>query len=142
MLEVSGGSKTLGRVFGYLMLAEKPKTLDEIAAALLFSKATASLTIRQGLIMNLFEKVSIPGHRKDYYRANIESWINATISKMNTLGEWKKIIEHGLEFVPPDNQSARQNLDRMKDYFDFILWYLSDINEYYERWEKGEINQE
>ena len=65
LFEESGGSRTLGRVFGYLLLAESPRTLDEISADLLFSKATASLTIRQGLTMRLFEKVGRPGQRKD-----------------------------------------------------------------------------
>lgn len=68
-MENSGATKTLGRTFGYLLLADQPRTLDEIAKDLLFSKATASLTVRQGLIMHIFEKVSIPGERKAYYCA-------------------------------------------------------------------------
>lgn len=141
LIENSGGSKTLGRIFGYLLLADKPKTLDEIAKDLLFSKATASLTIRQGLVIRFFEKVSIPGKRKAHYRVSMNSWINATLEKVNAMAEWEKLIERGLGFVSPENRPALENLKGMKDYFDFVRWYFSDITEQYERWKKGEINK-
>ncbi|MCL6561031.1 MAG: hypothetical protein K6U74_20035, partial [Firmicutes bacterium] len=131
LFERSGGSKTLGRVFCYLMLAGKPKNLDEIAADLLFSKATASLTIRQGLALRFFEKVSIPGERKDYYRAYSQSWICAMNKKIHVMTEWERLIEHGLQLVPPDNRTALENFKSLKDYFEFMHWYLSDIAEQY-----------
>jgi len=141
MTEKSGGARTLGRVFGYLLLADKPKTLDDIAKDLLFSKATASLTIRQGLVVRFFEKVSIPGERKDYYRANPQSWINSMSEKVNELAEWERLIDDGLRLVPQDNHTASENLMGMKDYFDFMRWYLSDLTEQYDRWKKGAISK-
>ena len=140
LFEISNGSKTMGRVFGYLLLADRPKTLDDIASALMFSKATASLTMRQGLLTGLFEKVSLPGERKTLYRANTQSWINAMTNKMNSLHEWEKLIETGLGFIIPGNQAARDNLTGLKDYFDFLNWYLTDFTEEYTRWKKGAIN--
>ncbi|MCL5290522.1 MAG: GbsR/MarR family transcriptional regulator [Bacillota bacterium] len=139
LFEKSGASKTFGRIFAYLLLAEKPKTLDEIAEDLLFSKATASLTLRQGLLIQFFEKVSLPGERKTFFKVNTESWIRATSAKMKALHEWDRLISKGLSIVPADNREATEKLQAMKDYFDFIAWYFSDINEYYERWKKGEI---
>lgn len=140
-MESSGASKTLGRTFGYLLLADQPRTLDEIAKYLMYSKATASLTIRQGLIMRIFEKVSIPGERKARYRANTQSWIKASIEKASTMKVWENIIDQGLSFVPTQNQESRENLLVLKDYFSFINWYLSDITVQYERWTKGEIDE-
>ncbi|NPV91546.1 MAG: hypothetical protein HPY50_12320 [Firmicutes bacterium] len=140
LMEEAGGTKTLGRVFGYLMLTGEPKTLDEISSDLLFSKATASLTVRQGLLMALIEKVSRPGQRKDYYTASIRSWTRAIENKMKVIEEWNQIILHGLSIIPADNPSARENLEGMKDYLDFCIWYMSDIDEYYERWKRGEFS--
>jgi len=139
MMEKSGGSRTLGRVFGYLLLADTPRTLDQIASDLLFSKATASLTVRQGLLINFFEKVSIPGERKDYYRANVKSWVNAASDQINILLVWENLIDRGLKLLDPDNRSALENLEDMKDYFVFMRWYLCDFKEKYELWKKGEI---
>lgn len=140
LIEISNGSKTLGRVFGYLLLADRPKTLDDIAVALLFSKATASLTVRQGLVIGLYEKVSIPGERRTYYRANMQSWINSMSKKMNALNEWEKLLDQGLGFIHTENTAARENLTGLKDYFVFLSWYLADLTGAYERWKNGEIN--
>ncbi len=141
IFERSGASKTLGRVFGRLLLAEQPKTLDQIAADLFFSKATASLTMRQGLALRLFEKVSIPGERKDLYRARSESWISLMADKINTLIEWEALVGQGLCILKPENQFAVENLSAMKDYLDFLRWYMEDFREQYELWKKGQINK-
>lgn len=141
LLEKSGGSKTLGRIFGYLLLAEKPKTLDDIAKDLLFSKATASLTIRQGMTVRFFEKVSVPGERRDYYRANIQSWINSMTEQIKIIDEWEKLMDFGLSLLPPGSRAGRENIEGMKDYMSFIRWYYSDIFKQYDRWKKGEIGR-
>ncbi len=140
-MENSGASKTLGRTFGYLLLADHPSTLDEIAKNLMYSKATASLTIRQGLAMRIFEKVSIPGERKGYYRANAHSWIKASMEKAGTMKLWEQVIDQGLGTVPTQNRASRENLLVLKDYFNFINWYLSDITIQYDRWTKGQIDE-
>lgn len=140
LMENAGATKTLGRTFGYLLLAGQPKTMDEIAGDLMFSRATASLTIRQGLLMQIFEKVSIPGQRKARYRANIQSWIKASMKKASSVQLWERVIDRGLGTVPVQNREARENLILLKDYFSFINWYLSDITVQYQRWTKGEIN--
>lgn len=141
IFERSGASKTLGRVFGCLLLAEQPKTLDEIAGNLFFSKATASLTVRQGLALRLFEKVSMPGERKDLYQVRTASWINAMTNKIKTISEWEALVGQGLGLIDQGNRPALDNLLAMKDYLDFIRWYLGDFKEQYELWEKGQINK-
>lgn len=142
VIEHQGGSRTLGRVFGYLLVADKPRTLDEIADDLIFSKATASLTIRQGLVTKWFEKVSIPGERKTFYRANMESWVNATKESYDSISNMIKLADYGLSIVTPQkNKTAIENLSGMKDFFEFILWYLADIDKQWDLWQKGEINK-
>jgi len=141
LFETSGASRTLGRVFGYLLISEKPKTLDEIARDLLFSKATASLTMRQGLLIHFFEKVSVSGDRKDFYRVSTIAWTDAQAKKIRTLDAWEKLIRQGLAAVSPHNTAAVENLNGMKDYFDFINWYLSDFPQMYIKWKNGTINK-
>lgn len=138
-MESSGGNRTLGRIFGYLLLSDKPRSLDQIACDLLFSKATASLTVRQGLMLQFLEKVSISGERKDYYRANIKSWVSATSAKIRSLSAWETLIDRGLELLNPENKASRENLVELKDYFNFTRWYLSDFEDQYKLWKKGEI---
>ncbi len=141
LMEKSGGSRTLGRIFAYLLLADSPRTLDQIAKDLLFSKATASLTVRQGILVKFFEKVTIPGNRKDWYQANIQNWIGSTSNQINKIIDWSKVIDQGLGSLSVDNKTALEKMKEMKDYFNFIIWYYSDFGEQYQRWKKGEIQK-
>ncbi len=56
-----------GRVFGYLLLAEAPQSLDDIAAGLGVSKASVSTDARLLLERKLVERVCRPADRRDYY---------------------------------------------------------------------------
>ncbi|MFZ5651578.1 MAG: GbsR/MarR family transcriptional regulator [Bacillota bacterium] len=141
LMERAGGARTLGRVFGYLLLSGRPKTLDQIAESLLFSKATASLTVRQGIVHHFFEKISIPGERKDYYRANVQSWINSMSDQVKIMKAWEGLIQRGLALAGQENATARENLEKLRDYLRFMAWYLSDIEEQYRLWKKGHIRE-
>lgn len=139
-IENSGGQRTIGRILGYLLLAEEPKSLDEIAADLLVSKATASLTVRQGLLMGLYEKTSIPGDRKIYFRINVSSWMD-TYSKLihDRVAEWERILDKAVGFIVPEQQVALANLTSMRNYYDFFEWHLSNLDERYKQWKEGKV---
>jgi DNA-binding transcriptional regulator GbsR (MarR family) len=134
LFERKGGTRSLGRVFAYLMLADRPKTLDDIAEDLLFSKATASLTVRQGVVGGFFEKVSIPGERKILFRVSAKSWIDMTVEQVNWISEWDQLMVTVLKNLAPDNQMARTNLNDFKEFLGFIQWYFADIPKKFERW--------
>jgi DNA-binding MarR family transcriptional regulator len=65
--EADGLSRIAGRLFGALMLSEEPRSLDELAEALQVSKASVSVEARRLLERGVFERVSRPGDRRDYY---------------------------------------------------------------------------
>ncbi|MCD8534961.1 MAG: hypothetical protein LR011_09295, partial [Verrucomicrobia bacterium] len=56
-----GLAKTLGQVFAYLYMSTTPQTLDEIAAALQISKASASNSVRQIASWGAARAVYVPG---------------------------------------------------------------------------------
>ncbi len=66
--ETDGMPRIAGRVFGHLLLAERPCSLDELAAALGVSKASVSTDARLLSERRLIERVSQPGDRRDYYQ--------------------------------------------------------------------------
>ncbi|TQR44521.1 hypothetical protein [Paenibacillus popilliae] len=59
-IESSGGARSLGKIWGYLLLAGEPRSLDQMVLDLQISKGTASLSVRQGVQVSLFCKVGIP----------------------------------------------------------------------------------
>lgn len=62
-----GLAKTLGQVFAYLYMSTTPQTLDEIAAALQISKASASNSVRQIASWGAARAVYVPGARREHY---------------------------------------------------------------------------
>ena len=66
--ETDGLPRIAGRVFGHLLLAERPCSLDELAAALGVSKASVSTDARLLSERRLVERVGQPGDRRDYYQ--------------------------------------------------------------------------
>ena len=65
--EQEGIPRIAGRIFGFLLLQEDPCSLDDMAAALEVSKASISTDARRLEQLQLIERVSRPGDRRDYY---------------------------------------------------------------------------
>ena len=65
--EHEGVPRIAGRIFGFLLLQEDACSLDDMAAALGVSKASISTDARRLEQLQLIERVSRPGDRRDYY---------------------------------------------------------------------------
>lgn len=65
--EGEGMARIMGRIFGFLLLAERPQSLDEMAAALGVSKASVSTDARRLEDRELLVRVALSGDRRDYY---------------------------------------------------------------------------
>jgi len=62
-----GLSPIAGRLFALLLLADEPRSLDELAEALGVSKASVSTDARRLLERGIVERVTRAGDRRDYY---------------------------------------------------------------------------
>ena len=67
ILELEGVPRLGGRIFGVLLLSDRPLSLDEIAARSGSSKASASSNARLLERMGLVDRATSLGDRKDYY---------------------------------------------------------------------------
>lgn len=59
-----GVSRSLGRLFGYLLLHEHPRTQEEVARDLGLSNAMTSVTLRQATTVGFVRRVQVPGARR------------------------------------------------------------------------------
>jgi DNA-binding transcriptional regulator GbsR (MarR family) len=73
-LEADGMPRSAGRIFGYMMLAETPCSLDEMAESLQVSKASASTNARLLEQVGLLERTIEVGDRRDFYRMRPDAW--------------------------------------------------------------------
>jgi len=65
--EEDGLPRIAGRIFGYLLLQPDARSLDQIADALDVSRASVSTDARRLVEIQLLERRSRPGDRRDYY---------------------------------------------------------------------------
>jgi DNA-binding transcriptional regulator GbsR (MarR family) len=73
-MEAEGMSRSAGRIFGHMLLAEAACSLDELAETLQMSKASVSTNARLLEQVGLLERTSEPGDRRDFYRMHGDAW--------------------------------------------------------------------
>ena len=72
--EKEGMARGAGRIFGLLLVGDRPYSLDELAEKLQASKASASTNCRMLEQLGMIERVSSLGDRRDFYRVLNDPW--------------------------------------------------------------------
>lgn len=67
--QAEGGPRIAGQILGYLILADGPRSLTDIAAALGVSKASVSTNVRLLEMRGMTSRVSNLGSRQDLWQA-------------------------------------------------------------------------
>ncbi len=128
--EQYGMSRILGRVYGLLMIADEAMLgLNQMAEQLGISKASVSTTVRQLQAFTLVEKVTVPGDRKDYYRAvsNALEYLKTSMSSSIRLG---KLIRRAAQLE--DLSGVRQEkLERLEHLFSAMVAAMQDFFDNY-----------
>ena len=119
--EYFGLPRIIGRLMGLLMLADRPLTLDDMAQALLVSRASVSTNIRIALHHGYAVRVGILGDRRDYYRFSDDVWEKRSQVTLEASKVSRAMAERGLAALGPDDDSARACLQEMLDYCDFSI---------------------
>jgi len=127
--EADGFTRIGGRLFGHLLLAERPLSLDDIAAALKVSKASVSTDARRLLDKGVVIRSSHPGDRRDYWQiapdffASIMQYRVERWKKLNALiGEFK-------QRSPAPSVAVRARLRYMEDVYEYISEQVDDALE-------------
>jgi DNA-binding transcriptional regulator GbsR (MarR family) len=117
--EQYGVARIGGRVFGLLMLAEQPLSLDEMAAALGVARSSISTNVRVSESAGMVERVTFPGDRRDYYRWTANTWERSLRSMVERTAAARRVGERGMASLEPDDDVARARLEELLDYCDF-----------------------
>lgn len=118
--EAAGISRIGGRLIGLLMIADRPLALDEIARLLTVSRASVSTNARIHLSSGLVQRVSRPGDRRDYYVIGRDAWMRRMEAAILNLRRLRRVNEHGLEAIHPENTVAEARLEEEIAFLDFI----------------------
>ncbi len=125
-LEGLGASPTFGRLFALLLLADRPVSLEEMAAELHVSKASVSTNIRLSEQMGLVQRVTVLRDRRHFYEILPNSFERALQVRLSFLHEMVAQVEQGLGAIKDENQTARERLEGMREFYEFMGDALSE----------------
>ena len=130
-IERMGLSRTFGRLFGLLMVADRPLSLDEMVERLHVSKASVSTNARACEELGLARRVGVRGDRKDYYEISPRAFEQVTAKRVVAIHAMAGLAAEGLVAVGDDPSPAR---DRLTEMLDFYMFMGEQIEELLERW--------
>lgn len=120
VMERLGVSRTFGRLFALLMVAERPLSLAEMSELLHVSKASVSTNARLCEQLGLAQQVSVRGDRRDYYEVQPGCFECLTARRIATIQQMSRLAEEGLAAVGEQPSPARSRLEEMRDFYGFI----------------------
>jgi DNA-binding transcriptional regulator GbsR (MarR family) len=130
--EKVGLQRMAGRIIGWLLICDPPhQTMQELCDALQASKSAVSVATRQLIGLYLIERISLPGQRRDYFRASSDMWNRSFRARMHQLAELRELAERGLKLLSNDEQFKR--LELMRDANAFME---SEFPKLLEKWDE------
>lgn len=121
MLEADGLPRSAGRIFGYLLLCETPRSLDELADELQMSKASVSTNARLLEQHGLVERIGSLGDRRDFYRIGCNSWERMLQVAQRRWETLHALLEESAAALPPEMAVGRERLLEAAEFHGLLL---------------------
>lgn len=117
-----GGTRTAGRVFGYLLFADAPATsARELRTALGASAGAVSGATRYLVSVDLVRAVPGPERRQQYYAVAPDPFTPDLDRARRQLGRWDEIAVRAAVHLGPEHHGARRARD--------VLAYVALLDE-------------
>ncbi len=121
MMEADGLPRSAGRIFGFLLLAETPFSLDEMSEKLQVSKASVSTNARLLEQAGLLERMSAPGDRRDFYQMRPDAWERMLEVAHKRWEAIRAALVEGEATLPAEMATARARLAEAARFHAFLL---------------------
>jgi DNA-binding transcriptional regulator GbsR (MarR family) len=69
-----GVNRSVSQIHALLYLSERPRTAEDIAAALGLARSNVSTSIRELMAWNLIRRVPVKGDRREHFEAETDLW--------------------------------------------------------------------
>ena len=136
--EKSGFPRMVGRVLGYLLIAEPPhKTFNEIQEYLQASKSSISTSLQFLLNQGLVGYFTLPGDRKRYFKLNVETWLEMMRKELCHFGVVSRMMRDCVKLRSNEHAQFNQALGDIADFYAFFeLETLQLLDRYVQQKEK------
>jgi len=139
ILERQGMPRMAGRIMGWLLISDKPyQTVNDLMEALRASKGSISTNTQLLIRLDLIERTSMLGERRDYFRMKagaLSQHTKATIAEITT---FRELAERGLSLIEGEDDINRRWLE---DALSIYLFFEKEWPALMERWEQERIRQ-
>lgn len=133
VMERLGGTRTMGRLYAWLMICDPPqRSLGDLAADLGVSKTAVSTVARQLEAGGMVERVPAAG-REHLYRLVGGGWTQVMRVQFDSLRLSLAALEFGLTVVGDDRPEQRARLAETRDFFAFTV---KDAEGFLQRWQE------
>jgi DNA-binding transcriptional regulator GbsR (MarR family) len=137
-LEADGMPRSAGRIFGYMMLAEAPCSLDDLAEALQVSKASASTNARLLEQVGLLERAIEVGDRRDFYRMRTDAWERMLLVARRRWEGMQDLLSQARAGLPEELHCGRV---RICEAARFHTLLMEEADSLLERWREMKAEQ-
>lgn len=97
----------MAQVHALLLVADQPMSTDEVMEELKISRGNANMNLRELLSWNLLYRETVPGDRKEYYRAEKDVWeVAKRIARERKKREIEPLIRELGQFTKIEEQTA------------------------------------
>ncbi len=110
--------------------------MNELVVALQASKASISNATRLLIQVGFIERVSLPGHRPDYFRIQPGVWYQLLKKRMTQLSALRQLAERGLGLLEGKEPQLKTRLEEMRAMYAFFERELPPL---LERWEQEQV---
>ena len=117
--ETLGASRTMGRVYGWLMICDPPQQLlGELAATLAVSKASVSTVARQLQEAGMVERLPSAA-RQHRYRITPGGFTNVLNAQLARMQSGIPAADFGLQMLGDDRAEQRERVQDFRDFCEF-----------------------
>ena len=134
LMEEHGFPRMAGRVIGALTICSPPYlSHEELADRLQASKGSISMSTRLLVRLDILERISLPGHRRHYFRLRERLWNDLFSTRTDHIQQHLKLVDDGLALLKDEPIESKMRLIELQVFSDFVLEALPEMAE---RWER------
>ncbi|SCW38451.1 DNA-binding transcriptional regulator GbsR, MarR family [Paenibacillus tianmuensis] len=142
--ELEGFSPLVGKIFGLLLFAPKPVSLQEMADQLGVTKAAVSVQVRALEKYSLCQKVPMRSDRKDYYYLSDDftlTSMRATKQKIESMTKQCEELSFALKGMSQIDETEKESFEVSKRRFEEVSamyrMFLSRLEGIEEEWSRS-----
>lgn len=118
-MEMLGATRTMGRVYGWLLIGDPPQqSLTELAATLSVSKASVSTVARQLQEGGMIERLP-SATRQHHYRVTPGGFSSVLDTQLSLMKPGIDVADFGLSVLGKDRAEQRERLEDFRDFCEF-----------------------